>query len=188
MFGDGLLVCPARSTDSYTRLYLPEGGWYRFSNDEAFVGGKDYHVASPLSDLPVFAREGAIIPMQNTVQNTTESAGDTLKLHVFAGVKPTQVLYYEDDGTTYEYEKMASYERTINFDPTKNELNISEKKGSFNGRFKKVCLILHGFDTINSIRSSSGELKISTTKKTQSTVFDWSDSAINLKWKFQKSK
>ena len=188
MFGDGLLVCPARSTDSYTRVYLPEGRWYRFSNDEAFDGGKDYHVASPLSDLPVFAREGAIIPMQNTVQNTTENAGDTLKLHVFAGVKPTQLLYYEDDGTTYEYEKMASYERIINFDPTKNELNISEKKGSFTGRFKKVCLILHGFDTINSIRSTTGELKISSVRKTQSAVLDWSDSAINLKWKLQKSK
>jgi alpha-glucosidase len=188
MFGDGLLVCPARSTDNYTRVYLPEGRWYRFSNDQVFEGGKDYHVVSPLSDLPVFAREGAIIPMQNTVQNTTESAGDTLKLHVFAGSKATKLLYYEDDGTTFEYEKGTSYERQISFDPIKKELNISDKKGDFAGRFKKVRLILHGFETISSLRNGATELKITDNKKTQSTVFDWSDSAISLKWKAQKKK
>jgi len=188
MFGDGLLVCPARSTDSYTRVYLPAGRWYRFSNDEVYEGEQDYHVPSPLSDLPVFAREGAIIPMQNTVQNTTESAGDTLKLHVFAGSKATQLLYYEDDGTTYEYEKGTSYERQINFDPIKKELSISDKKGSFAGRFKKVCLILHGFEPISSLQNGATELKITDNKKIQTTVFDWSDSAINLKWKNQKKK
>lgn len=36
MFGDGLLVCPAHSTYNYTRVYLPKGRWYRFSNDEVF--------------------------------------------------------------------------------------------------------------------------------------------------------
>jgi alpha-glucosidase len=188
MFGDGLLVCPARSTDNYTRVYLPKGRWYRFSNDEVFEGGKDYHVTSPLNDLPVFVAEGAIIPMQNTVQNTTESAGDTLKLHVFAGSKATKMLYYEDDGTTYNYENGASYERTISFDPTKNELALSDKKGDFAGRFKKVCLILHGFDAISSVRNGANDLKISENKKTQSVAFDLNNTAISLKWKYQKKK
>jgi len=188
MFGDGLLVCPARSTDNYTQVYLPEGRWYRFSNDQVFEGGKDYHVASPLNDLPVFAREGAIIPMQNTVQNTTESAGDTLKLHVFAGSKATKLLYYEDDGTTYNYEKGASYERTISFNPDKNELTLSEKKGDSVGRFKKVRLIIHGFDTLNSFNVGPKELSISNNNKVQSVTFDFDNSAINLKWKCQKKK
>jgi len=145
-------------------------------------------VPSPLSDLPVFAREGSIIPMQNTVQNTTESAGDTLKLHVFAGSKATQLLYYEDDGTTYEYEKGTSYERLINFDPAKKELSISDKKGNLARRFKKVCLILHGFEPISSLQNGARELKITDNKKIQTTVFDWSDSAISLKWRNQKKK
>ena len=72
--------------------------------------------------------------MQNTVQNTTESAGDTLKLHVFAGSKATKMLYYEDDGTTYNYENGASYERTISFDPMKNELILSTWPGSIMNR------------------------------------------------------
>jgi len=188
MFGDGLLVCPARSTDNYTRVYLPKGRWYRFSNDEVFEGGKDYHVTSPLNDLPVFAAEGAIIPMQNTVQNTTESAGDTLKLHVFAGSKATKMLYYEDDGTTYNYENGASYERTISFDPMKSELTLSDKKGDFTGRFRKVCLILHGFDAISSVRNGANDLKISENKNTQSVAFDLNNTAISLKWKYQKKK
>lgn len=185
MFGDGLLVCPARSTDSYTHIYLPQGRWYRFSNDQVFEGGSEYHVKSPLTDLPVFAREGAIIPMQNTVQNTTESAGDTLKLHLYAGLKPTHILYYEDDGTTFDYEKGASYERLISFDPSTNKLNIANKKGNFAGRFKKVNIILHGFEPIISVYAGSNELKIVVIKKTQSVAVDWSDSAMSLNWKFK---
>jgi len=188
LFGDGLLVCPARSTDQFTRVYLPEGRWYRFSTDEVYEGNKECHVPSPLSDLPVFAREGAIIPMQNTVQNTSESAGDTLKLHVYSGSKATKLLYYEDDGTTYDYEKGGSYERLISFNPDKKEVTVSDKKGDFAGRFKKVCLIMHGFEPISSIRNGSADLKIAVIKKTQTVVFDWANSAISLKWKSQKKK
>ena len=188
MFGDGLLVCPARSTEQYTHVYLPEGRWYRFSNDEAYEGGKEYHVASPLTDLPVFARAGAIIPMQNTVQNTSESAGDTLKLHLFYSTKESELLYYEDDGTTYDYEKGTYYERVIHFNPSKDELAISDKKGAFAGRFKKVCLILHGFESLSSLRVGANELKIDSKKQIQCATFDWSNSAIGLKWKFAKKK
>ncbi|MHB9142854.1 MAG: TIM-barrel domain-containing protein, partial [Paludibacter sp.] len=186
MFGDGLLVCPARSTDSYTHIYLPEGRWYRFSNDHVFEGNSEYTVVSPLNDLPVFAREGAIIPMQNTVQNTTESAGDTLKLQLYFGSKATKLLYYEDDGTTYDYEKGVSYERVISFEPAKKELTMSDKKGDFSGRFKKVCLIMHGFESISSLLEGTNELKIIDNRKTQWVTFDLRNSAISLKWKYQK--
>jgi alpha-glucosidase len=171
MFGDGLLVCPARSTDQFTRVYLPEGTWYRFSNDEKYAGGKEYFVASPLNDLPVFAREGAIIPMQNTVQNTSENAGDTLKIHIFNGSKATDFLYYEDDGVTYNYEKGTSYERTIHFDPAKAEISISDRKGDFASRFKKIRLILHGFDTT-----------------VHNATYDWKDAAFSIKLKPTKQK
>ena len=171
MFGDGLLVCPARSTDQFTRVYLPEGTWYRFSNDEKYAGGKEYFVASPLSDLPVFAREGALIPMQNTVQNTSESAGDTLKLNVYNGTKPTDFLYYEDNGVTYDYEKGMSYERNIHFDPVKMEIMIEAKKGDFESRFKKIRLILHGFEP-----------------SIQSSTFDWKDSSFSIRLKPAKQK
>jgi len=98
------------------------------------------------------------------------------------------MLYYEDDGTTYNYENGASYERTISFDPMKSELTLSDKNGDFAGRFRKVCLILHGFDAISSVRNGVTDLKISENKKTQSVAFDLNNTAISLKWKYQKKK
>jgi len=186
MFGDGLLVCPTASTAQYTRIYLPQGTWYRFSTDEKFAGNKEYSVASPLNDLPVFVPESAILPMQNTVQNTSESAGDTLKLHIYNGTNSSDFLYYEDDGTTYKYENNVSYERNIHFNPDKAEISISEKKGTFDGRFKKVRLILHGFEQIASIQTNGKTLTPISDKLTQTATFDWTDSAITVKWKTVK--
>jgi len=182
MFGGGLLVCPARSADKYTQVYLPQGRWYRFSNDEVYDGGKEYFVPSPLSDLPVFAKEGSIIPMQKTVQNSSENTGDTLFVHIFYGDKATAFLYYEDDGTTYDCEKGVSYERTIRFDPVQKEIMVSEKKGSFASRFKYVRLILHGFQPIHSLQAANKQLKLSAGKRAQCATFDWNDRSLALKW------
>ena len=183
LFGDGLLICPARSTDQFTRVYLPQGRWYRFSNDAVMEGGKAQFVESPLSDLPVFVRESALIPMQKTVQNTSESAGDTLSLHVYNGSRINEMVYYEDDGVTYNFEKGASYERTIRFEPAKKQLTLSAKKGSLTARFKYIKIILHGFDPLASLKTSDKMLPVEKANLTQHAVTDLTDKEIVLSWK-----
>jgi alpha-glucosidase len=59
-----MLVAPVESTQPNTKVYLPPGDWYRFSTDEKFKGGKVIKLMLLLSDLPVFIKAGAIIPMQ----------------------------------------------------------------------------------------------------------------------------
>jgi len=49
-------------------------------------------------------------------------------------------------------------------------------------------LILHGFDAISSVRNGANDLKISENQKTQSVAFDLNNTAISLKWKYQKKK
>lgn len=186
MFGDAMLVCPVRSTDRFAHVYLPEGKWYRFSTDEIFEGSKAHFVESPLNDLPVFVRESAIIPMQKTVQNTAESAGDTLTLHVYNGSKPNELVYYEDDGTSYEFENGSSYERTIRFDPSKNQISLSEKKGSYSSKYKQVKLVLHGFASITSATASGKTVKTETLKETQITSFAFDNGSVSVQLKFGK--
>lgn len=183
MFGDGLLVCPTRSTERYAHVYLPEGRWYRFSTDAILEGGKAQFVEAPLSDLPVFVRESAIIPMQKTVQNTAENAGDTLSLHIYNGNRDNELVYYEDDGVTYDFEKGNSYERTIRFEPSKNQIVITEKKGSFAPRFKYVKLIMHGFDTLNNLKVDNKEQKVEKEATKQLTVFNLANQSITINWK-----
>lgn len=144
LFGDNMLVCPSTSTQTWTEIYLPGNTkWYRLSNDELYDGGKGYTVATPLNDPAVFVKEGAIIPMQSVIQNTKEKGDGVLTLHIYKGSNPTQFVYYEDDGTTYNYETGAYLLRNIQYNPAASTLTIEQEKGNYTSRFTTIKIVYH---------------------------------------------
>ncbi len=147
LFGDNMLVAPCASTQSTTEVYFPGSGkWYRLSNDKIYEGGQSAYVPSPIEDLPVFVRAGAIIPMQSIIQNTKEKTDGILYLHIWKGTEKTSFDYYEDDGETYGYEKGGFYQRNILYDARSNKIMLEKKEGSYASKFNKLKIILHGFD------------------------------------------
>lgn len=71
-FGRDLLVCPITDPDAESwPVYLPEGVWYDLWTGEDMTGGRTVDVAAPLDRIPVYVREGAVIPM---------NLGDDLRL------------------------------------------------------------------------------------------------------------
>jgi alpha-glucosidase len=148
LFGDALLVAPVISTAKTADVYLPEGSWYRLSNGETFKGGEAVTVDAPLTDMPVFAKAGAIIPMQNVIQSTNEAGDGILLLHIWNGNKANEFVYYEDDGTSYNYQNGAYYKRTINFDPQKKAVMLSVVEGSYSSKYTQIKFVWHGFDTV----------------------------------------
>lgn len=63
-FGDDFLVAPVMNSDDCRDIYLPEGDWVNFFTGERLRGGRWlYGVKVPLEEMPVFVREGAIIPI-----------------------------------------------------------------------------------------------------------------------------
>jgi alpha-glucosidase len=181
MFGDNLLVAPVSCTQNFTKVYLPEGGWYRFGSGEFFLGNSEVVVEAPINNLPVFVKASAIIPMQSVVQYTSQNPDPALELHIYNGNNPSSFLLYEDDGNTYNYEKGESCKRRISFDPAQGTVTISEKEGSFVSKFNVIRLVLHGFDGHSRIKVNGEEnvLKLNP-DKTISTVFPLVNSAINL--------
>lgn len=150
LFGDSLLVAPVISTEDTVAVYLPEGGWYRLSTDEYYVGGKDYTVDAPLTDLPVFAKAGAILLVQNIIQSTNEQGDGELIIHIWNGEQENSFTYYEDDGLTYDYEQGAYYKREIAFDPANKQVMLGEVEGTFVSKYQQIKLVLHGFENISS--------------------------------------
>lgn len=144
--GKWLLVNPTVSTQEYAEIYLPEGIWYNFFTDEVFEGKKHHIVHTSMEDLPVFAKEGAILPMQSLVQNTKEAHDGELKLHVYFGHVRTEQLLYEDDGATFDHEEGSYAQRMITFDGNQKEITIGEVSGTFESSFNRVKIYLHGFD------------------------------------------
>ncbi len=149
LFGPSLLVIPATSKQKSVKAYLPKGIWYSFYDDHQEKGGKAILTESPLDKLPVFVKAGAIIPIQELVQNTGESPGDTLEIHIYKGNGNYKFIYYEDDGTTYNYEKGVFYQRAIIYYGKESRLQFGKIKGSYFSKFKTIRLIFHGFTDLN---------------------------------------
>ena len=146
LFGESILVAPVESTKFYEDVYLPQGEWYRLNTGEKFEGGKVTNAAAPLTDLPVFIKAGAIIPMQSVIQSTNEIGDGVMELNVWNGSESTSLIYYEDDAISYDYQQGAYYKRVIGFDPAKGLISLSEVEGSFISKYDKIKLVLHGFE------------------------------------------
>jgi len=162
LFGDALLVAPVESTKFSEEVYLPKGEWYRLSNGQKFTGGRSVLAPAPLNDLPVFVKAGAIIPMQNVVQSTSEKGDGVLELNVWYGKQATSFVYYEDDGSSYDYQKGDYYKRTISFDPAKNLISLSPVEGSFKSKYTHIKLILHRFKEIGKDLKVNGKVRVLT--------------------------
>lgn len=146
MFGDSLLVCPVISTETTVYTYLPAGEWYRLGSDEHYMGGKDYQVDAPLDNLPVFVKAGGILPLQNTIQHTGENGDGILEVHIWYGHESAEFTYYEDDGSSYDYEQGNYHKRDIIFDSVNRQITFAAAEGSFKSKYNQVKLALHGFN------------------------------------------
>ena len=97
-------------------VYLPAGGWFDWYSHEKFDSQSGLKTSAPLQrngllKLPLYAREGAIIPLQFVDDKTFNAVGkradgsvrNELIAQVFAGTAPTEFTLYEDDGQTTAY-------------------------------------------------------------------------------------
>ena len=149
LFGHGILVCPTSTTRDLARFYLPEGEWYDFYNDKPYAGKQELILTNPINRLNVFVKGGAIVAMQPPVQSAADDPGDTLFIHVYAGKTENTFTYYEDDGTTYEYEKGGFFRRDIFYSPSNGEIVFKEAEGKAGSKFSQIKLVLHGMESKN---------------------------------------
>jgi alpha-D-xyloside xylohydrolase len=105
MFGPAFLVAPVTEQGATSRMvYLPEGtDWYNYWTSERVHGGQTIKVDAPIDMLPLFVRAGSIVPIGETVENTSQPQ-KLAKVRVYAGADGDFTLY-DDDGRTYAYEK-----------------------------------------------------------------------------------
>lgn len=64
MFGRDLLVAPIiREGETSREVYLPAGRWWHLFQNRWYEGGRTHQVAAPLEEIPVYLREGTILPL-----------------------------------------------------------------------------------------------------------------------------
>ncbi|MFM2207952.1 MAG: hypothetical protein RL213_1927 [Bacteroidota bacterium] len=144
LFGHGILVCPTSTTRDLAKFYLPEGEWFDLYNDKQLEGKQELILPNPIDRLNVFVKGSSIIPMQNPVQSAADDPGDTLTVHVYNGKAANSFVYYEDDGSTFEYEKGGFFRRNISYDPVSRLVEFERVIGKNGSKFTHIRLVLHG--------------------------------------------
>jgi len=141
MFGPQLLINPVCSYKSRAReVYLPNGsGWYDLYSGDYKDGGQSIQAAAPLSHIPVYVREGSILPLGIDIQYATEKPDAPITLCIFTGMDGEFTLY-EDEGTNYNYEKGAYSKIRMLYDESEHQLTVSGREGSYPGMQKAKIL------------------------------------------------
>ena len=159
MLGPALMACPVGYYKARNRaVYFPkQTGWYDLYTGDMVIdhsGGsqivnrtrealgsskkssnRKLIVSAPYERIPVFVREGAIIPFGPQMQWSDEKAPELINLYVYAGQNGTFQLY-EDEGTNYNYEQGRYATIDISYDDAARTLTIGQRKGSFPGMLK----------------------------------------------------
>ena len=138
MFGPALMVCPVAHYKARNRsVYFPkQTGWYNLYSGEYVEGGQSLIVDAPYERIPVFVREGSIIPFGPEIQYSDEKPAELINLYVYAG-KDGQFMLYEDEGVNYNYEKGKYATIDITYDDSSKTITFGKRNGQFNGMLKQ---------------------------------------------------
>lgn len=164
LFGPDILVAPAPYPDELDNYFvqLPPVTWYDYwtgaklpplpklsSRDLEQPGAKEemarlmapFHVTPSLDALPVYVREGAILPIQPLTQSTKETPQGPLTLRVYlpqtgsneASAQPCAGSIYLDDGVTLNYKKGEYLREQFSCSVSENTVHvkIAPREGSF---------------------------------------------------------
>lgn len=152
LFGRSLLVAPEPFGEqpSAYQVTLPPGGWFDYWSGAKIVSGDSAGrtIQPKLDTLPVFVREGTILPMQPLTQSTGETPQGPLTLRVYPG-KDCKGSLYLDDGKTMAY-KQDDYLR-IEFSCAVTSdgvsVHVGEHQGKFHRWWKQIHLEIYGWDS-----------------------------------------
>ena len=132
MFGPAFLVAPVTAFKARSRsVYLPKSdGWYDFWTGKTAAPGTRIDAPAPYDAIPVYVKAGSIVPFGPELQYTGEKPADPIVVYVYSGANATFTLY-EDQGSTYDYEKGAYAEIPLRWNELSGTLTVGRRQGSF---------------------------------------------------------
>lgn len=115
LLGDSILIAPIVTASATSReVYLPAGRWFPWEGGAPIDGPTRVTVDAPVSEIPVFVRAGAVVPMypagvKTLVRGSAEvpdasSVGDDRELRVFLGGTSS---FAEVSGLAYQLEPLG---------------------------------------------------------------------------------
>lgn len=144
LYGPNFLVAPiyqetkmdAQGNDMRNGIYLPEGSWIDYFTGEIYEGNRIINnFDAPIWKLPVFVKNGAIIPLTNPNNNVSE-INTKNRIYEIYPFESSSFTEYDDDGISEAYRLGEGVTTLIesNVDNKNNvAITIHPTKGSFAG-------------------------------------------------------
>ena len=121
-----LQVTPTKTID----VYLPAGhDWYALDDGPRLSGGETLKLRPAVSDMPVYVRAGAMIPMTPDIQYANQPV-DSIELHIFAGRDGAFALY-DDAGDGHDYESGAWRRWPLAWNDAARRLTVGPATGAY---------------------------------------------------------
>lgn len=146
LFGNEIFVAPVYEQGATQRdALLPEGNWINYWTGELFEGKKNYTIDAPINQIPLFIRQGAIIPMREYARSIESGNNDLLILHIYPRANGEFTLI-EDEGNSNNYLKGIYAKTVISLKENNGTSNLSIApllgyyEGMKNERNWKVCI------------------------------------------------
>lgn len=156
ILGDFILVAPIADDSFEKEVHFPVGRWFDYFNDEHIDGPTSIKRNVPLSIIPVYIKEGAIIPMLSEDVDTLAPSGKK-EINSFVNIPQDLIIKIFP----------SNFSEWTMFDGTKivcqkNKPHISiEKKGIFKSFILEVHLKNNkaGFTKPANVLDNKGEIK-----------------------------
>lgn len=144
LFGNDLLVAPIvkasmKGENGFKKktLWLPQGNWYDYFTNQLYDGNQDITITKSLFQFPLYVKAGSIIPM-SPYHNYSGAPLDTLLVYAYTPTKSKKTTFnlYEDDGTSFLFEKGQFRWVKLNYEYTyhvEQKIVIHKPEGNFAG-------------------------------------------------------
>jgi alpha-glucosidase len=179
MFGNALMICPVTTKGAQTRtVYLPAGEWFDYWTGKKFEGKQFITAVCPLDSMPIFAKAGAIIPMQETMAYVGEKRQDKITLDIFPGADHS-FNFYEDDGKSLDYQRGDYVLTKIDLTSSKAsvKIQIAKPEGKFQPSPHQFLLRIHSDKRPTSVWEN-GQFMNETGNKPEGWVYDLKEKII----------
>jgi alpha-glucosidase len=173
MVGDDLLEAPILRPGMTGRLvYLPQGSWFDYWTGRQVTGGRVIHVEAPLETVPLFVREGAIIPMGPEMNYVGEKPADPVTFAIYPGKRQTSFSLYEDDGVSPAYRKGVYRRTTVSYEPSSTgaEIWVSAPEGSYHPGARRFEFVIRAAPQVREARLDGTALPSPNWRKSGNSV------------------
>jgi hypothetical protein len=136
LYGPDVLVAPVTSPGQVAtqKVWFPPGHWTDYFTGATYTGPSTATLQVPLSRMPVFVKDGGIIPEQPGTTHAGGATSDPFTLKVFAGDDGRFTLYSDaGEGFGYQHGQSSTTDLSYRNLNRLSSLRIGAAQGSYPG-------------------------------------------------------